>query len=516
MTLESCWQCGAPPTEATTATASTKSQPLLDLSHLLASNDTPLDSEISFICDVISDGKGLVNALSSQIDNLEAVVARLIRKRDEMAQLVCQHRAILSPVRRVPPELVCDILALSLSSNDDDTEIRPPWHLGHICGSWRRAVLGYPALWSFIIVPSYFPSDRRPPLPMIETQLIRSADVPLSVCWSSHRDGDLPGLHALDLVVSHSHRWRRLLLHISHPNVWLDWLRAAGGRLAALETFELGGHYTRIPDILSTAPSLCKVFLTDRNFGASPPAPAIPWGQITHYAGSFTEDSQVEIVRRAPNLVSCAIGFPDWVDSFAPGEPVVLPRLRRLRIEMAGFLPRLQAPLLQELFCSCSTMLHGQSEILPFVERSACSLQTLSLIHCSINFDLIAVLRGLKSLTHLIIEDQDKSDDDSPQITLFDDLAGDLCPNLTSLAYGFASAFSRSSRSHFFAMAQSRFQHETPGLRFTRLRLFRSRYYSPGEACPPSIAVAIQNICDDGFDAGFVEPNEFEGKHFFS
>jgi hypothetical protein len=52
--------------------------------------------------------------LNSQIDNLGTATTRLAQKRDKIAKNIRQHRAILSPVRRVPPELVCEILVLSL------------------------------------------------------------------------------------------------------------------------------------------------------------------------------------------------------------------------------------------------------------------------------------------------------------------------------------------------------------------------------------------------------------------
>ncbi|KAJ7357965.1 hypothetical protein DFH08DRAFT_437528 [Mycena albidolilacea] len=365
--LESCWQCGAAGTPPEAATGSLKSPPSLAPHRLLTSNDVPLDSETPFIRGIVSEGQNQVDALNSQIENMEAAILRLTRKRDALAEHVHQHRAILAPVRRVPPELVGEILALSLPSDN-----RPPWHLAHICRFWRHCMLGYPALWNSITIPFSSPPDL---LPMIETQLIRSVNAPLNIFWSAFEDEDTPDLRAAALIVSHSNRWRALLLDNSYYSIQLNWLHAANGRLATLETLQVRGKEIEIPDIFSAAPSLCKVFLTNWYFGASAPVSAIPWAQFTHYAGSFTADVQVEIVKKTPNLVSCAIGFPDWVNSFAPGDPAVLPRLQRLCIEMAGFLPRLEAPLLQELYCSYSGWLQGRSEILPFVERSACLLQ---------------------------------------------------------------------------------------------------------------------------------------------
>ncbi|KAJ7827644.1 hypothetical protein B0H14DRAFT_1228139 [Mycena olivaceomarginata] len=126
--------CGAPPTNL----------PLLDVppevSALLTNNDVPLESQIPLIRDIISDGQ-------TEFDELEAILAQLIPRRNEVAERVRQHRAVLSAVRRVPPELIGDIFALTLSDNDDAagaTANKPPWYLGHICRSWRHAALSYP------------------------------------------------------------------------------------------------------------------------------------------------------------------------------------------------------------------------------------------------------------------------------------------------------------------------------------------------------------------------------------
>ncbi|KAJ7656250.1 hypothetical protein DFH06DRAFT_1410735 [Mycena polygramma] len=64
--------------------------------------------------------------------------------------------AILHPLRRAPPELMCEIFACTLddSGNDNGLGYAPPWYLGQICRSWRLCALAYPRLWSLITVPS--------------------------------------------------------------------------------------------------------------------------------------------------------------------------------------------------------------------------------------------------------------------------------------------------------------------------------------------------------------------------
>ncbi|KAJ7309132.1 hypothetical protein DFH08DRAFT_486808 [Mycena albidolilacea] len=520
MNLESCWQCGASP-EA--ATVSQKSRP--SFHNLFTSNDVPLESETSYIRDIVSDGQDQIDALNVQIAKMEAAITRLTQRRDAIGEHVSQHRVILSPVRRVPPELICEILALSVSGDDDEVSMdkpqlhirqicglnKPPWHLGLICRSWRRTVLGYPTLWCSIILPSSspFPSDHHSLLLMIETQLVRSAEAPLRVCWASNQHEDSPDLDAVTLLLAHSSRWR--VLGVFCRGVKLDWLNAARGSLPALETLAVIGGEAEIPDIFLTAPSLRRVFLTDWHHQPSWSVPKIPWAQITYYAESFTADSQVErlhSLQTAPNLVSCAISLSYWTDSYQPGVLTVLPRLQRLRVVEAEFLQHLKAPLLQELFFWNNTGQDGWSEIVPFVERSACSLQKLCLMGGSVDSNLITVLGGLQSVTHLIIHDN-AWDNELEQIDLFDGLFKYLCPNLTYLAFGFGAKF---ATGHFLAIAESRFRLEPP-----QLRLFRT-YNKESEDCPSDTAVAIQSMCDQGFDVAFIGSHRagiFQGKDFF-
>jgi hypothetical protein len=175
--------------------------------------------------------------------------------------------------------------------------------------------------------------------------------------------------------------------------------------------------------------------------------------------------------------------------------------------EMPGFLHRLKAPVLQELFCRDS---NGRSEILPFIQSSSRSLKLLVLMNCSVNFELIIILWGLPSLAHLIIQDDGNY---SKSSALFDALASDLCPNLASLVYGYAFVFAEDD---FFAMARSRFQLEPPKAYFTQ-HLFRGRGLRESD----EIALSIRMMRDEGFGVSFLDPRKAEylmkgNRNFFS
>ncbi|KAJ7653984.1 hypothetical protein DFH06DRAFT_1203401 [Mycena polygramma] len=134
----SCPRCGAPVVVSSQANPLANAEPasgemrsisvatrylressLPDLSALLSSYDGPPESEVPSIRQIVADGEDILAALDAQIHELESKLAPLVQKREEVAERVRRNRAIISPVRRVPAELVCEIFALVERSDGD-------------------------------------------------------------------------------------------------------------------------------------------------------------------------------------------------------------------------------------------------------------------------------------------------------------------------------------------------------------------------------------------------------------
>ncbi|KAJ6502726.1 hypothetical protein C8R47DRAFT_214246 [Mycena vitilis] len=483
----SCWKCGAPTFPAVDLPEAPTAP---DLTHLLNSNDVPLDSEIPPILSIVSDGQEQLQAVDSQIADLQAALAQLVQKRTQIAERVRQHRAIVSPVRRAPPELLGDILALTLSSRKH----LPPY-LSHICRSWKLAALAYPLLWSFITL-RHSSRDR---LPLIEALLQRSSNAPLNISWNG-TPIDQP---LVDAVLAHCSRWRSFYVNARvGETADSEWLQPACGRLTALQVFSLSqdGPNTILTNIFSAAPMLRRVRMTDWHDPDISPSVAIPWRQITTYRGVDDTSRQRKILMAAPNLVQCSVRF---LGAGQPHEdtPITLPQLRRLCVQRTGSLRHLTAPLLDELM-SADNSKQETSLALSFLHRSSCSLKKLILKRCDLTSDLVDVLRHLIHLKYLCIE----SNSFKPQMQgdffrsmTVNGAPHDLCPNLGSLVYEFEGPFAYDA---FVIMARSRFQ--LPGTHFKTLRLFGGL----NSARPPKTAASIQKLCDDGFDAAFLTEGE--------
>ncbi|KAJ7618305.1 hypothetical protein DFH06DRAFT_97536 [Mycena polygramma] len=371
MTLD-CWKCGAAPAAAPScrpdvfdfklAPASGTPSRAMNLNQLLTSNDVPSAADMLSITAILAAEQEEADALDPQIAELEVTLDHLVRRRQKHLEVIRQHRAVLSPVRRVPPELLCEIFTLTRPGAEAAAE--PPWRLGHICQSWRRAVLWNPLFWNSITIPNLLGAPTYDPAPSrIDIQLLRSANTPLTVYWCAEMDNGID-LRSSDAVLSHCGRWSGLHLDITCGDADLSWLTPASGRLTALRTLSLepGDPRPSFPDILSVVPSLREVTLSNRYFTECSPDVIIPWGQITHYRGVYLEAAQREVLAAASGLLQCAVSF--WGPPMHNGIPITLSRLRCLCVDGLSELTHFTTPSLEELFTVCSTR-HNILEIPP-------------------------------------------------------------------------------------------------------------------------------------------------------
>ncbi|KAJ7044945.1 hypothetical protein C8F04DRAFT_1067120 [Mycena alexandri] len=466
----------------------------LDL--LLTSNNPPLDSDIPSIRAIIWDGETQVDALNEQIHNLQPTLAGLVQRRDRAAEHVRQHRAIVSPVRRLPPELLCEIFALSFNDKG------PPWHLGHICRSWRHTALSYPPLWSSIAISSTSSLEN---MTSIQAQLLRSANAPLDIYWGN--DGPIDhDAHSSwsDLVLPYSRRWRTLHIHNFQSRVGgLDWLRPVKDRLDQLKELITTSCYgADMPDVFTTAPNLRRAILTDAEFSNNSRAISMPWGQITHYRGAYPLGRQMEILSAAQNLLFCDINFFNET-SLDPTTPIILPRLRGLSLQMAFFLSQLTTPVLETLVLHDPGSLY-LSVLPPFIQRSSCTLNKLVLKQCVLDPGLIATLRDLPALVYLLLEHIPNELFKAMSLT---GASSDLCPKLITIVYGYWDIPSM-PQEDFFTMARSRFQSNPGGAsRLGSLRLYDSSN-EPVRPPPADLMAQIAMLCADGFDTALLDRRE--------
>ncbi|KAF6749296.1 hypothetical protein DFP72DRAFT_1173666 [Ephemerocybe angulata] len=115
----------------------------------LDTNYVPSDSEVPHIRILIQENKDALPQLEAQIQALEAVrTARL--------SFIHRHAALLSPIKRLPDDLLCTLFLAALGHPSDSSmemsNKHPAVVLTHVCARWRYLALDTPGLWSSLTI----------------------------------------------------------------------------------------------------------------------------------------------------------------------------------------------------------------------------------------------------------------------------------------------------------------------------------------------------------------------------
>ncbi|KAF7366672.1 F-box domain-containing protein [Mycena sanguinolenta] len=175
-----CSKCGSP--------SFSSPGPIIDVSitpetrhyTLLNTNEPPDDSELTFIHSVVSETSARLTRLDDEISKLQEKLKQLEDERATLLSYRTRNKAILSPLRRMPPEVLSEIFSWTLLPTIDALGIgfhmaQSPWLLTRISSRWRAVCLSTTSLWSRIVI-DYGLSD--PPknysLALVETQIHRA------------------------------------------------------------------------------------------------------------------------------------------------------------------------------------------------------------------------------------------------------------------------------------------------------------------------------------------------------
>lgn len=220
----------------------TTNNPLsVPLAHLLTSNNPPSDVEEDRVRSMIQDMRGEIIALQLEIDNQSSHPRSVTTLEDRKATIlksITAHKSIISPLRRLPPELLQYIFQKIYW--DPVTTFTLPWSLSQVCRSWRTIVHATPILWSYIAIKfNTKPIRLRSQEDRLKLILQRSAnaDLRISICGIM-KQGD-KRLSLLLILVAHSERWRYLNLGLTMPTETFMALQAVKGHLPRLSQLNL-------------------------------------------------------------------------------------------------------------------------------------------------------------------------------------------------------------------------------------------------------------------------------------
>lgn len=359
------------------------------LVHSLSmTNDPPSEEEMTSLRDMLASAEESSRRLVHQTDllRLDGVdVPDELYHQADVAKVYLQDlkialRGILSPVRRVPAEVIAEIVVFAVAAVADrdpyyvslDTQ-GPAWLLAQVCSTWRTVVLTLPTLWSTVHIDMPASTNLRYPEVIAAELLRRSGDLPLSLEFKALEPTDDAGLKVLGVIIAHCHRWEYLSLFRLHAT-YLPMFAQVKERLPILRSLFLSSDDSAAPpDFILDAFEVAPLLETLHLFCRSVPAHAMlfPWSQLGEYGTdcsdlqpyyhNFIKVEKFIFLGRDPLVVSTHI-------------PIRLPLLEELHMNNSAILDYLDLPALKHL----DTM-ECQESVARCVNRSAAPLEELVL-----------------------------------------------------------------------------------------------------------------------------------------
>ncbi|KAJ7019420.1 hypothetical protein C8F04DRAFT_1147501 [Mycena alexandri] len=134
---------------------------------LLGTNYCPTDEEVSEIRVLLVDPAHRLKHLNDAITELQTALDKLVEERDGLVAYMDGHKALISPVRRLPLDVIQEIFIACMPTHRNCvmSALEAPVLLGRICSSWRTIAYSTPRLWArvHIVEPLFYTINRLDP-----------------------------------------------------------------------------------------------------------------------------------------------------------------------------------------------------------------------------------------------------------------------------------------------------------------------------------------------------------------
>ncbi|KAF9474118.1 hypothetical protein BDN70DRAFT_997256 [Pholiota conissans] len=373
---------------------------------LIDTNYVPTDEEVLQIQEYLSEPLQDLKSIEDKVTAAELHLQNLRREQAKLVQGIDKYRRLISPVRRLPADILREIFLSCLPEDRNPTMScdEAPMLLTRICSVWRSIAMSTPRLWAALHIPvpksgpvfeaSYDPTTgaRRLITSVVDARLEavvgwmqRSGTLPLSFSLAEI-DVYPPTNHAktfLKCIAEQRSRWKNIALVCAGssltdfrkippsdvPLLQLLSIRVSRPEFAA-NTEELKWKDSPIFSAAGiTSLSLC--FLDTPLFGFP-----FSWSQLTHFGleadrWNTTADTSVDdltsILENCPNLVSCQLrlGHGSNPQHRVVFPPISLPRLESMKIYDAVQIPTFFAAILAPSLRKLEYLADGRARAAP-------------------------------------------------------------------------------------------------------------------------------------------------------
>ena len=365
---------------------------------LLRSGHVPEENEKYSILTTIKECTVELDSLNTELSQLKSIINQLKSRRSSLELQISYQNGLLSPIRRLPNELLAEILLYTAGGRVNVCSPRSDiWKFERVCKKWRDVSLSL-EIWSSIDVSLESMAPWNPGTPMamvahlVELCLRRSRDRSLSLKFEEI-GSPVNFKDIFDIFSPYSNRWEELFLSLSmlpqesptleYGLARLNFLRFSGAYKSStpLDTFKHAQQLNRLH--LFSVPKPLRSLL-------------LPWSQITDFKAilcQFRTGEFVDILKAMPNVVRFVLRWNKGIKKILDSDIIINPiHLDRLKIfELVAFPSETYAILQLLTFPSLTdlTIVSSNSDpsmytlladsIITAINRSSCQLTSLSL-----------------------------------------------------------------------------------------------------------------------------------------
>lgn len=347
------------------------------IQRLMSTNTPLLDAELAQLRDALDKAQRHLSELSAN-PNSDKGNKTNRQKKLEVSRLISVYKAILSPIRRIPAEIVSEVLLHVFGHYEEAPQsvtfdvTTGVWLFGRISRQWRAVVLSLSPLWSYIHIdvgglplPRRFLPASKQYTSILNACLERSGSHLLTItidnppCPSPAdlKRGDWGGRIStvlLERIARECRRWRDIRLTLTSSTKVAKSIAVIQGKVPFLQHFSLISHFRNITpkdfpsDLLLDAPCLQSIAFTNfKDFQSI----QLPWSQITRAdLSSCSLGNNLQLLAAMCNITQFI-----YSDSYGlaedakPGVSLQLPQLHTLSIDDARVVDQLVMPTLTNL-----------------------------------------------------------------------------------------------------------------------------------------------------------------------
>ncbi|KAJ7622431.1 hypothetical protein FB45DRAFT_838530 [Roridomyces roridus] len=398
----------------------------------LYTNDVLSDAECGRVRDFLAGPQVEAEVLTQEIIRLQAQLDDLTATRNQLNEFIHSHLALVSPVRRLPDDILREIFIASLPSKGNATlrASDTPILLCHVTRRWRNLALSTPRLWAtlhIIGLPVMQDNTRVDRMnDAANAWLSRSGALPLSISFVQGRpffrrvDSNAMELHRsacktfLDTLIKFAPRWGSVRFSIAQEFDITPLAEVAPEDVKMLRSAAIDRWDDGIPFL--GAHGLRALSLQVAELPASLP---IHWESLCHLTLVSAQNDQMPAfnlvlpaLRQCSRLENLSVDFHFTMDP-QPHPPCDLPHLRQLSVGGTawGLVCCVNAPQLRILSCVLHRVpsLETPNPLVRLASRSN-HLECLRLELTAISGDtLMAVLRAVPTLRELTLRGEPRT-----------------------------------------------------------------------------------------------------------